>query len=195
MAHHVRAVRRGLSRALLLADMPFLSYQVNADEAVRNAGRLIQSGANAVKIETTAATSTTITRLSDAGIPVMAHVGFRPQSVNRTGVARQGKDADGAEQVIADAVAAQDAGAFAVLLELIPSDLAKRVTESVNVPTIGIGAGPHCSGQVLVFGDLVGLRTDRPVFSHARSYTQVGKQIVDALRAYKSDVESGQFPP
>jgi 3-methyl-2-oxobutanoate hydroxymethyltransferase len=194
MAHHVRAVRRGLSRALLLADMPFLSYQVNADEALRNAGRLIQAGANAVKIETTIATAPTLARLVDAGIPVMAHVGFRPQSVNQTGVGRQGKDKGSADEVLEDAVVSQDAGAFAVLLELVPADLAHRVTETLHVPTIGIGAGPHCGGQVLVFGDLIGLRIDRPLFRHARAYASVGEQIVAALRSYKSDVEAGKFP-
>lgn len=194
MIHHVRAVRRGVSHAMILVDMPFLTYQVNADDAVRNAGKLLQAGANAVKIEGGNAIVPTVERLVSAGIPVMGHLGFQPQSVNVTGVRRQGTDDESAERLVADALALQSAGAFSVLLELVPSPVAKRVTESLAVPTIGIGAGPGCDGQVLVFGDLIGLRLDRPVFKHARRYATVGEQIQTAFQEYARDVREGRFP-
>ena len=195
MLHHTRAVRRGTKRAFLVADMPFLSYQVNADEAVRNAGRLLQEGgANAVKLEGGTAIAPTIRRIVNAGIPVMAHIGFTPQSVNALGIRKQGKDEAGANQLLADARAAEDAGAFAVVLELIPEALAAQITASLLIPTIGIGAGPHCDGQVLVTSDLIGLRADRPPLKHVRQYARVGEAIAHALHAYKEEVESGQFP-
>jgi 3-methyl-2-oxobutanoate hydroxymethyltransferase len=195
MLHHTKAVRRGTRRALLVADMPFLSYQVNADEAVRNAGRLLQEGeTNAVKLEGGAAIASTIRRLTEVGIPVMAHVGFTPQSVHLLGLRKQGKDKASATQVLADAQAVQDAGAFAVVLELIPDDLAAQITAALTIPTIGIGAGPHCDGQVLVTSDLIGLRPDRTPLKHVRQYAQVGEEMARALRAYKEEVERGEFP-
>ena len=195
MLHHTQAVRRGTQRAFLVADMPFLSYQVNADEAVRNAGRLLQEGgANAVKLEGGTAIAPTLRRIVDAGIPVMGHIGFTPQSVNLLGIQKQGKDEASASRLLADARAVEEAGAFAVVLELLPEGLAARITATLSIPTIGIGAGPHCDGQVLVTSDLIGLRPERPPLKHVRQYAHVGEEIARALRDYKEEVESGQFP-
>ncbi len=195
MVHHAKAVRRGTKRALLVVDMPFLSYQINADEAVRNAGRLMQEAeANAVKLEGGVAIAPVIARLVAAGIPVMGHIGFTPQSVHQIGLKKQGKDEAGATQVMADAQAVQDAGAFAVVLELIPDTLAARVTETLTIPTIGIGAGSSCDGQVLVTSDLIGLRPDRAPLKHVRRYAEVGADIARALQAYREDVAAGRFP-
>ena len=195
MLHHTKAVRRGTNRALLVADLPFLSYQVNPDEAVRNAGRLLQEGeANAVKLEGGVAIAPTIKRLVDAGIPVMAHIGFTPQSVHLLGLRKQGKDDAGAAQVLADARAVQDAGAFAVVLELIPDTLAAQITTELAIPTIGIGAGPNCDGQVLVTSDLLGLRPERTPLKHVRQYATIGETIKLALKTYREDVEASQFP-
>ena len=195
MLHHTKAVRRGTRRALLVADLPFLSYQVSAEDAVRNAGRLLQEGeANAVKLEGGVAIAPTIRRVVDAGIPVMGHIGFTPQSVNLLGVRKQGKDEAGAAQVMADAQAVQDAGAFAVVLELIPDALAAEVTAALSIPTIGIGAGPNCDGQVLVTSDLLGLRPERAALRHVRQYAQIGETIKQALASYREEVETSQFP-
>ncbi|MGO8672223.1 MAG: 3-methyl-2-oxobutanoate hydroxymethyltransferase [Capsulimonadaceae bacterium] len=195
MIHHCSAVRRGVHYALLVADMPFMASQINSEEALRNAGRLVQlGGANAVKIEGGAAFAPTIRRIVDAGIPVMGHVGFKPQSVNLTGVARQGKDDEGAARVLADARALEAAGAFAVVLELVPDDVAARITQSVGIPTIGIGAGPHCDGQVLVTSDMIGLRTGARALKHVRQYAHVGDEISRAVRAFRDDVLGGRFP-
>jgi len=195
MLHHMQAVRRGTKRALLVADLPFLSYQINADEAVRNAGRLLQEGgANAVKLEGGVAIAPTIRRIVDAGIPVMAHIGFTPQSVNLLGIRKQGKDDTAANNLLSDARAVEEVGAFAVVLELIPDNLAGQITSSLAIPTIGIGAGPQCDGQVLVTSDLIGLRHDRAPLKHVRQYAQVGQEIARALRTYKEEVEQGRFP-
>ena len=195
MLHHTKAVRRGTRRALLVADLPFLSYQVSTDEAVRNAGRLLQEGeANAVKLEGGVAIAPTLRRIVDAGIPVMGHIGFTPQSVNLLGVRKQGKDEAGAAQVLADARAVQDAGAFAVVLELIPDALAAQVTAALSILTIGIGAGAGCDGQVLVTSDLLGLRPERPALRHVRQYAQIGETIKAALASYREEVEGSQFP-
>ena len=176
MLHHTKAVRRGTQRAFLVADMPFLSYQVNADEAVRNAGRLLQEGeANAVKLEGGIAIAQTMKRIIDAGIPVMAHIGFTPQSVHLLGIRKQGKMKQG-QPKSADALAVQEAGAFAVVLELIPDDLAAAITAELSIPTIGIGAGPGCDGQVLV-RLTAGLRPDRTPLKHVREYAQIGREI------------------
>ena len=196
MLHHTKAVRRGVRRSLLLADMPFLSYQVSPEEAVRNAGRLMQEGgAQAVKLEGGISVAPAIRRISDAGIPVMGHVGFTPQSVHQLGVRVQGKDEAGAQRILDDAQAVQDAGAFAVVLELIPRDLAARITQSLQIPTIGVGAGPHCDGQVLVISDLLALRGgDHVPYRHVKEYAHIGDEIVRALRNYRSEVELGEFP-
>lgn len=194
--HHTQAVRRGVARALVLADMPFLSYQVNADEAVRNAGRLLQvGGAEAVKLEGGTAIAPTIRRIADAGIPVAAHIGFTPQSVNRIGLRIQGKDEAGAKQMLADARAVQEAGASLVVLELMPHALAAQITSMLDIPTIGIGAGPDCDGQVLVINDLLGLSGgDAAPFRHVKEYAHIGHDVLRALRAFRKEVEDGQFP-
>lgn len=195
MLHHVRAVRRGTKRALLLADMPFLSYQISAEEAVRNGGRLLQDGgANAVKLEGGAPFAPTIRRLTDSGIPVFGHLGFTPQSVNLIGVRVQGKDETSADRLRSDALAVQEAGAVGLVLELLPPALAADITASLSIPTIGIGAGPHCDGQVLVTSDLIGLRPDRPPLKHVRPYAHVGQDIQRALRTFSDDVRAGKFP-
>ena len=195
MLHHTKAVRRGTRRALLVADLPFLSYQVSTDEAVHNAGRLLQEAeANAVKLEGGVSIASTIRRVVDAGIPVMGHIGFTPQSVNLLGVRKQGKDEAGAAQVMADARAVQDAGAFAVVLELIPDALAAEITAALSIPTIGIGAGASCDGQVLVTSDLLGLRPERTALRHVRQYAQIGDTIKQALASYREEVEASKFP-
>ncbi len=196
MLHHVQAVRRGTERALLLADMPFLSYQVSPEDAVRNAGRLIQDGgAEAVKLEGGAAIVPAIRRIADVGIPVMGHLGYTPQSVHQLGVGLQGKDEKGAQRLLNDARAVQDAGAFALVLELIPPALAREITAALDIPTIGIGAGPDCDGQVLVINDLLDLRGgDSVPFRHVKQYAHIGDDILRALRAFHKEVTDGAFP-
>lgn len=195
MLHHCRAAHRGTRSALLLVDMPFLSYQISPEEAVRNAGRMLQEGhANAVKLEGGTAIAPTIRRIVDAGIPVMGHIGFQPQSVNLTGIAKQGKDEESAARVFDDALAVEAAGAFAVVLELVPDELAARITEALTIPTIGIGAGPHCDGQVLVITDMLGMRPHARVLKHVKQYARIGEQIERAIREYRDDVAGGRFP-
>ncbi len=195
MVRHTRAVVRGTEHALVVADLPFLSYQVSADEAVRNAGRLLQEGsAQAVKLEGGTAVAETVRRIVAAGIPVMGHIGLTPQSVYQLGGYRvQGKTVEVASRLLEDADALEQAGAFAVVLEGMPSPLADRVTQRLRIPTIGIGAGPACDGQVQVIHDLLGLFTDF-VPRHARRYAELGAQIQDAARRYAEDVRAGTFP-
>jgi 3-methyl-2-oxobutanoate hydroxymethyltransferase len=196
MLHHVKAVRRGTLRALLVADMPFLSYQVNDDEAVRNAGILIKEGeANAVKLEGGVAIAPLVQRLVTMGIPVVGHIGFTPQSVNVLGWKVQGRTDKDVERLKADALALQEAGAFAIVLELMPKMLAGELTQSVTIPTIGIGSGPLCSGQVLVTSDLIGLRQgDGGGYKHVKKYVDVSTVILDALAEFRKEVETGLFP-
>jgi len=193
MVHHTKAVVRGSQRALVIADMPFLSY-ATPDEAIENAGIFLrEAGAQAVKVEGGVRTARVIETLVRAGIPVMGHIGLTPQSINAVGKVRvQGKNRDQARALIADAQAVQEAGAFAMVLELVPAQLAAAITERLRIPTIGIGAGPGCSGQVQVITDLIGLGDFIP--RHARPYAQVGKAILDAAIAYAADVEAGSFP-
>jgi 3-methyl-2-oxobutanoate hydroxymethyltransferase len=196
MLHHCRAAHRGIRSSLLVVDMPFLSYQISSEEAVRNAGRMLQEGhANAVKLEGGTEMASTVRRIVDAGIPVMGHIGFQPQSVNLTGVAKQGKDEESAQHILDSALALEDAGAFAIVLELVPAELAARITQTLKIPTIGIAAGPHCDGQVLVISDLIGLRPHARVLKHVKQYAHVGEDIERALREYKADVEAGRYPP
>lgn len=193
--HHTRAVARGAQRALVVADMPFLSYQLNDEEALRNAGRLIQTGgASAVKMEGGQSIAGTARRLVEAGIPVMGHLGLLPQHVHQLGgYRRQAKAAREAEQLCDDARALEEAGAFAIVLESIPTDLAHAVTSELTIPTIGIGAGPHCDGQVLVSYDAFGLFDDFvPPF--VKQYAQLGQTMVTAAQAFADDVRSGRFP-
>jgi 3-methyl-2-oxobutanoate hydroxymethyltransferase len=195
MLHHARAVRRGIHRALLVVDMPFGSYHVDRAESVRNAVRLVkEGGAEAVKIEGGERRMEMISRLVEAEIPVMGHVGLTPQSVNAFGGFRvQGKSAEAAEHVWRDARAAEAAGAFAVVLESIPRQLAAEITRELRIPTIGIGAGPDCDGQILVLHDMIGLGSERaPKF--ARRYAHVGEDISRAVAEYAADVRSGNFP-
>ena len=191
MIHHAAAVVRGTERALVIADMPFLTYQVTPSEAVRNAGRLLKdAGAAAVKVEGGSAVTEVVRRLVDVGIPVMGHLGVTPQSVNQqSGYRQRGGNPRDAEIIFNDALALQGAGAFAVVLESIPSDLAARVTAELDVPTIGIGAGPDCDGQVLVSSDLLGLHDKVPPF--AKKYADLTDIIVGAARAFVEDVRNG----
>jgi len=195
MIYHTRAVMRANPRALVVSDMPFMSYQVDLAEARRNAGRFIkEGGAAAVKIEGGVHVAPVIRALVDMDVPVMAHIGLTPQSIHRMGGYRvQGKRAEQAERLIEDARAIEEAGAFAVVLEGIPQNLARRITESISIPTIGIGAGPHCDGQVLVIHDILGLcEKYSPKF--VKRYADARELISVAVSAYISDVRQGSFP-
>ncbi|MCC7105712.1 MAG: 3-methyl-2-oxobutanoate hydroxymethyltransferase [Chloroflexi bacterium] len=190
-----QAVVRGSQRALVVADLPFMSYQVSADEAVRNAGRLLtEGGAQAVKLEGGVNMTATARRIVECGIPLMGHVGLTPQSVNQFGGYKvQGKTLNAAARILADAVAMEEAGAFSIVLEGVPAPLAERITRRLGIPTIGIGAGPHCDGQVQVLQDMLGLFTDF-IPRHARRYAQLGPIVLEAARQYAADVASGTFP-
>lgn len=194
--HHTRPVVRATEKAIVVADMPFMSYQANADDAVRNAGRLLQEGgATAVKLEGGSRVAPLVHRMVDAGIPVMGHLGLTPQSLNQFGGHKvQAKTPAAAARLLNDAQALEAAGAFAVVLEVIPAPLSKAVSERLSIPTIGIGAGPHCDGQVQVFHDLLGIYDDRRVLKHTRRYAVLGETIRNAVREYVADVESGAFP-
>jgi 3-methyl-2-oxobutanoate hydroxymethyltransferase len=201
MLYHTRAVVRGVraseggGRALVVGDMPFMTYQVSSEDALRNAGRFLsEGGAHAVKLEGGVTMASTIARLVDAGIPVMGHVGLTPQSVHAMGGFKvQGKTDDDAARVLNDARAVADAGAFSVVLEGIPTDLARRITAALDVPTIGIGAGVHCDGQVLVSYDLLGLTpTLRPKF--VKRYAEMFAEGRQATRTYVDEVKRGAFP-
>jgi 3-methyl-2-oxobutanoate hydroxymethyltransferase len=195
IVRHASAVVRGSKQAFVVADMPFLTYQVNQDEAVRNAGRLLQeAGAQAVKLEGGVPMASTIRRLVDCGIPVMAHIGLTPQSVNQLGGYRvQGRTPEMASRLIFDAEAVEQAGAFGVVLECVPAPLAALITQKLTIPTIGIGAGVGCDGQVQVIHDLLGLFNDF-VPRHAKRFAELGDVVRDAVTRYIKDVESGAFP-
>jgi 3-methyl-2-oxobutanoate hydroxymethyltransferase len=193
--HHTRAVARGASRALVVADMPFLTYQVSAEEALRNAARLFQEGgAAAVKLEGGRSLAATVRRLTDAGLPVMGHLGLTPQHVHHLGGMRQQARGDeSAQALLGDALELEDAGAFAIVLEAIPDAVAEAVTRRLKIPTIGIGAGPHCDGQILVSYDVFGL-FDTFVAPFVKQYAQLAAAIVDAATHYAKDVREGVFP-
>jgi 3-methyl-2-oxobutanoate hydroxymethyltransferase len=193
--HHTRAVTRAANRALVVADMPFLTYQVSVEQAMRNAARLFQeAGAAAVKVEGGRAVAETVRRLTAAGLPVMGHVGLTPQHVHRLGGMRQqAREEEAAQELIRDALALEDAGAFAVVVEAVPDAVAEAVTSRLKIPTIGIGAGPHCDGQVLVSYDMLGL-FDTFVPKFVRQYAQLGELIFDAARNYANDVREGVYP-
>jgi len=195
MVRHTRAVRRGLTHPLLVADMPFLSYQVSPEDAVRNAGRLVQEGgAEAVKLEGGAAMAHTIERIVAAGIPVMGHIGLTPQSVHALGGYRvQGRDEASLERLLADAASLVEAGVFAIVLELVHAETARQITAATEVPTIGIGSGPHCDGQVQVVHDILGMFPGQ-AFRHAARYAEIGELIQDCVARYAADVRSGRFP-
>jgi 3-methyl-2-oxobutanoate hydroxymethyltransferase len=195
MIHHTRAVARGVHSALVIADMPFLSYQTGVDEAVRNAGRFLQeAGARAVKLEGGAEFVPHVTAMLAAGIPVMGHLGLTPQQVARFGGFKsQGRTARAARKIMDDARALADAGCFAIVLEAVPAEVAAEITRAIPIPTIGIGAGPNCDGQVLVFHDVVGLCPGlRPSF--VKQYADLWTPAKDALAAYCAEVRGGTFP-
>jgi 3-methyl-2-oxobutanoate hydroxymethyltransferase len=195
MIHHTTAVARGTERALVVTDMPFLTYQVSVEEAVRNAGRLLQSGASAVKLEGGRPVLDAVRRLVDVGIPVMGHLGLQPQSVHQLGgYARRGSEPTEAAALVDDAVALEQAGAFAIVLESIPSELARTVTTRIGIPTIGIGSGADCDGQVLVSYDMLGL-FEGPVPSFVKQYADLATTVATAARAYIEDVRTGVYPP
>ncbi len=193
--HHTKAVRRGVHRALVVADMPYGSYHGDLNESLRNAIRFVkEAGAEAVKIEGGERRLELISRLTEAEIPVMGHVGLTPQSVNALGGYRvQGKTHDAAEQILRDARAVEAAGAFSIVLEALPRELAAEITRSARIPTIGIGAGPDCDGQILVLHDMLGLTFREPP-KFARQYANVGQTILEAVKEYCADVQSGSFP-
>ncbi len=193
MLHHTKAVVRGSRSALVVADMPFLSY-ATPEDALENAGRFLRdAGAQAVKVEGGVRSARIIETLVRAGIPVMGHIGLTPQAINTLGRVRvQGKSREQARALLADALAVQEAGAFAIVLELLPGQLAEAVTERLHIPTIGIGSGAGCSGQIQVVTDLLGLGTWTP--RHARKYADLHGVILEALRAYRADTEAGTFP-
>ncbi len=193
--YHTKAVVKGVQRALVVADMPFMSYQVSPEEAFRNAGRLMkEAGASAVKVEGGHRVCEAVRRMTEAGIPVMAHLGLTPQSINQFGSYRaRGQNAEEAEEMLRDAKELEVAGAFAVVLEKIPMQLAQKITESLAIPTIGIGAGPHCDGQILVYSDMLGLTIDfSPRF--VRRYDSLHERVDDSVHRYIQDIQSGNFP-
>lgn len=196
IVYHTRAVVRATQKAIVVADMPFMSYQANADDAVRNAGRLLQEGgATAVKLEGGSHVAPLVRRMVEVGIPVMGHLGLTPQSVNQFGGHKlQGKTPAAAAKLVNDARALEEAGAFAVVLETIPAPLAAMVTERLSIPTIGIGAGAGCDAQVQVFHDLLGIYDDRRPLRHAKRYALLGETIRHAVGDYIAEVESGVFP-
>ena len=195
MLHHTRAVARATERCIVVADMPFMSYQAGADEAMANAGLLLRAGATAVKLEGGSAIAPLVRRMVGAGIPVMGHLGLTPQSVNQFGGHKvQGRTPAAAARIIGDARALEEAGAFAVVLETVPAPLARMVAERIAVPVIGIGAGPDCDAQVQVLHDLLGLYDDRRQFRHARRYAVLGEAVRGAVRAYVDEVATGEFP-
>ncbi|EKQ57265.1 MULTISPECIES: 3-methyl-2-oxobutanoate hydroxymethyltransferase [unclassified Clostridium] len=193
--YHTKAVKRGTKNALIVSDMPFLSYHVSIEQAVLNAGRLIkEGGANAVKLEGGAKVAAQVKAIVDAQIPVMGHLGLTPQSVNAFGGFKvQGKDQSAAKQLIEDAVLLEKAGAFSIVLEGIPEKVAELITNSVSVPTIGIGAGKYCDGQVLVYQDMLGMFNDF-VPKFVKQYANIGSVMREAISSYVREVEEGTFP-
>ncbi len=195
MLHHTKAAKRGNSSALLVADMPYLSYQLNLEAAKVNGGRFIkEGGAEAVKLEGGMEVANIIKALVEINVPVMGHLGLTPQAIHKVGGYRiQGKTEKSAEKMVTDAKVLEGAGVFAIVLECIPAELAKEITKKVSVPTIGIGAGPHCDGQVLVIDDLLGL-TEGKVPSFVKQYAQLRKDMVKAVQQFRGDTKSGRYP-
>jgi 3-methyl-2-oxobutanoate hydroxymethyltransferase len=194
IVHHAQAVRRGVKRALLVVDLPFLSYQASVQQAIHSAGRILkETGANAVKLEGGyPVMAETVARLVQVGIPVMGHVGLTPQSVQQLGFRQQGQSGSEAERILQEALALEQAGAFAIVLEHIPTDLAASITQKLTIPTIGIGAGPECDGQVLVTSDVLGLGNWHPPF--AKAYVDLRSLITQAVQDFGQAVRSQQFP-
>ncbi len=195
MLHHTSAVSRGVEHALVIADMPFMSYQPSIEMGMENAGRFIKEAqADAVKVEGGAVRTELIEALVANGIPVLGHIGLTPQSIKEMGGYKvQGKTSEQARQLMDDAMAVEQAGAFAIVLECVPAELGKTISNALTIPTIGIGAGAGCDGQVLVFTDLLGI-SDKPVPKFVKKYADLNPVITEALSAYKAEVESGTFP-
>jgi len=195
MLHHTKAVVRGTKKALVIGDMPFMTYHVSTEDALRNAGRFIQeAGCQAVKLEGGVTVAEKVKRIVDCGIPVMGHIGLTPQSINAFGGYKiQGKTPEAATRLLADAVALEQAGAFAVVMETVPAPLAALITKKIGIPTIGIGAGAGCDGQVQVINDILGSFTDF-VPKHAKQYARVAEVVAGAVTAYYDEVKSGLFP-
>lgn len=195
MIHHTKAVVRGTKQSMVIGDMPFMTYHTSVADALRNAARFIQEGgAQAIKLEGGVTVADTVKRIVECGIPVMGHIGLTPQSVHQFGGHRvQGKTSEAAERLLKDAQALEQAGAFAVVMELVPAPLAKLVTQKLSIPTIGIGAGPDCDGQVQVISDILGLFSDF-VPRHAKQYAKLAGSIKTALADYISEVKDGKFP-
>ena len=194
MVHHVKAVARGAKQALIVGDLPFMSYTVDVAQALHNAGRIVQAGAQAVKLEGGENVAETVQRIVDCGIPVMGHVGLTPQSVNRfSGYRVRGKQAGEAAQIVRDAEALEQAGAFAVVLELVPTPLSRVISQRLTIPTIGIGSGPDCDGQVQVLHDMLGLYPDF-VPKHSKQYAQLAGLVSESFRRYMLEVTEGTFP-
>jgi len=195
MIYHVKMVSRAVKNAMVIGDMPFMSYHGDKDEAVKNAGRFLkEAGASAIKLEGGAEVEGLIRAMTRADIPVMAHIGLTPQAIHRMGGFKvQGRSEEAARNLLKEAHMVEDAGAYALLLEAIPMDLAKRITEELSIPTIGIGAGPHCDGQVLVLHDVLGL-FERFVPKFVKRYADLRKVALEAMTAYRDEVERGLFP-
>jgi len=195
MIYHTKSVRRGTEHALVICDMPFLTYQVSREEAIRNCGRVLaETGCHGVKVEGGRPIADTVRALVDVGIPVMGHLGLTPQSVHALGGYRvQGRDASTAERLLGDAKALEEAGAFAIVLELIPAPLASRISKSLAIPTIGIGAGPACDGQVLVLHDLLGLN-DRFEAKFIKRYAALAQDVREAVKLFAAEVQEGRYP-
>lgn len=195
MVYHTKAVSKGINRAMLVVDMPFMSYQLSKDEAFRNAGRIMkETSAGGVKLEGGKRVAKAIKKITRDGIPVMAHIGLTPQSIHQFGSYRErGRDEAEAAELLEDARVVEEAGAFALVLEKIPAELAGRITESLSIPTIGIGAGPYCDGQILVTPDMLGLNVDfHPRF--VRLYAELANEVSDAVRRYIKDIRDKKFP-
>ncbi len=194
MLYHTRIVARGVKNALVVGDMPFLSFQPGVGDAIRNAGRFLQAGAGAVKVEGGEAVASRIEAISSMDIPVMGHIGLTPQSIHRMGGYKvQGRKKEASNQILADARAVEAAGAFALIVEGVPLDLGKKITQTLSIPTSGIGGGPHCDGQVLVLHDLLGL-FDRFHPTFVRTFANLRGQTLEAVKRYKEEVEFGKFP-
>jgi 3-methyl-2-oxobutanoate hydroxymethyltransferase len=194
MLYHTKLVAGAAQHALVIGDMPFMSYQAGQEDALRNAGRFLQAGAQAIKLEGGAVVANRVAAMTSIGIPVMGHLGMTPQSIHRFGGYKvQGKELDHGQALLNDAKVLEAAGTFAIVLEAIPTELAKTITEQVAIPTIGIGAGPHCDGQILVLYDLLGLFDDF-VPKFVKPYAHLKADALQALRRYKEEVEGGKFP-
>ncbi len=195
MIYHTRMVSRGAENAMVIGDMPYMSYQVSVEEAVRNAGRFVkEGGAQAIKMEGGSEVCDRILAMTRSEIPVMAHIGLTPQAIHRMGGYKvQGKSDEARKKLLEEAKAVEEAGAFTLVLEAIPMGLAQEITESISIPTIGIGAGPHCDGQILVMHDVIGL-FDRFVPKFVKRYAELKDDAVIAMKKYRDEVESGEFP-